>query len=146
MTGGCLCGGVRFEVRACAGPFELCHCNRGRKATGSAFAATVGVRAEDFRLLQGRELIASYEAPLLEHPPAYRKSFCRRCGSPVPDPAPELEWFEIPAGALEQDPGLRPDKHIYTEHQAPWFEIHDALPRYTKQTLRLLRQARSSNR
>ena len=39
IKGSCLCGGVKFEIRGSKGPFELCHCNRCRKATGSAFAA-----------------------------------------------------------------------------------------------------------
>jgi hypothetical protein len=38
MRGSCLCGGVRFEVDRAVGPFELCHCSRCRKASGSALA------------------------------------------------------------------------------------------------------------
>ena len=83
IRGGCLCGGVRFEIARAVGPFELCHCSRCRKASGSAFVAGLGVRTEDFRLVAGRELIAAYEAPILEHPPAYRTAFCTRCGSPA---------------------------------------------------------------
>ncbi len=135
-----MCGGVRFEIARVVGPFELCHCNRCRKAAGSAFAATIGVRTEDFRLLAGHELIATYAAPLIEHPPPYRTSFCRRCGSPVPNPDPSQPWFEVPAGALDDDPGLRPDKHIFIELKAPWFEITDQLPQYDKPSLIALRR------
>ena len=135
LSGSCLCGGVRFEVAKAVGPFELCHCNRCRKASGSAFASCVGVNAADYRLLAGAELIQSYDAPILRAPPAYRSSFCRRCGSPVPNPSPGADWFEIPAGLLEGDPGLVPDKHIYVEHRAPWYEIADALPRFTEAEL-----------
>jgi hypothetical protein len=141
IKGSCLCGGVRFEIKKAVGPFELCHCSRCRKVSGSAFAAMIGVRGEDFRLLQGKELISTYEAPLLESPPPYRTTFCSRCGSPVPNPDPSTSWFEIPAGILESDPTLRPDKHIFTELKAPWFEITDRLPQFDKQTLRELRQS-----
>jgi GNAT superfamily N-acetyltransferase len=144
--GGCLCGGVRFEIARAVGPFELCHCPRCRKASGSAFAALVGVRTADFRLLQGSEWIERYDAPILEAPPAYRRSFCRRCGSPVPDPPPGAAWFEIPAGLLEGDPGVHPDRHIFVEHRAPWFEPGDALPRLTKAELRALRREAASDR
>jgi len=142
IAGSCLCGGVRFEIERAAGPFELCHCPRCRKASGSAFAALVGVDTADFRLLAGSELIERYEAPLLERPPPYRVSFCRRCGSPVPDPPPGATWFEIPAGLLEGDPGIRPDKHIFVEHQAPWFEGRDELPRFTRPALAEWRSGR----
>src|ERR1700692_2119455 len=63
IKGSCLCGGVKFEIRGSKGPFELCHCNRCRKATGSAFAAGLRVRGEDLRIVQGQELIKTFEAP-----------------------------------------------------------------------------------
>jgi predicted N-acetyltransferase YhbS len=137
---------VRFEIERAVGPFELCHCSRCRKASGSAFAALVGVRSADFRLLSGSDWIERYDAPLLEAPPAYRRSFCRRCGSPVPDPPAGAEWFEIPAGLLEGDPGVRPERHILVEHQAAWFEPGDALPRFTKGEIRALRRASADGR
>src|SRR5262245_26517499 len=140
IAGSCLCGGVRFEIEEAVGPFELCHCGRCRKASGSAFAAMLGVRTADFRLLDGRDLIVRYEAPLLHAPPPYRVSFCGRCGSPVPDPAPDAEWFEIPAGLLDGDPGLRPDKHIFVERKAPWDEIGDGLPQLDEAALRATRR------
>jgi hypothetical protein len=134
---------VRFELDRAVGPFELCHCNRCRKTSGSAFVAAVGVRREDFRWIQGRELIRIYDAPILESPPAYRSCFCERCGSPVPDPTNDSEWFEIQAGLLEGDPALRPDKHIFVELRSPWFEITDRLPQLDKQALVRLRMASS---
>lgn len=138
IHGSCLCGGVRFEFTKAAGPFELCHCRRCRKVSGSAFFSGLYVRIEDFRLVEGSDLITSYEAPILREPPAYRVSFCSRCGSPVPNPASQPQarsrlrsgLLKIPAGLLDDDPGLKPDKHIFIELKAPWFEIADDLPQY----------------
>ena len=144
IRGSCLCGGVRFEIERAVGPFELCHCSRCRKVSGSAFFAGVGVNSEDLLMLEGRELIQSYEAPLLERRPLYRTHFCRRCGSPVPNPDPDGSWFEIPAGLLEDDPELRPDRHICVELTAPWFTISDELPQLDKPALRRLRLAAAS--
>jgi hypothetical protein len=92
--------------------------------------AGVGVRVEDFRLICGKESIRHFELPIRNRPPAYGVSFCARCGSPVPDP-PASGWFEIAAGLLDQDPGLTPDKHIYVEGRASWFEITDKLEQYS---------------
>jgi hypothetical protein len=142
IGGSCLCGGVRFEIAAAAGPFELCHCSRCRKATGAAFAAMLGVRTADFRFVTGEELVTRYEAPLRDAPPPYRAAFCRRCGSPVPNPDLGSAWCEVPAGLLDDDPGLRPDKHIFIELKAPWHEITDALPQYDAPRLRALRHRR----
>ena len=143
IRGSCLCGAVRFEIERAVGPFELCHCRRCRKLTGSVFAAAVGVLARDFRLLEGANLIRTFEAPILAAPPAYRSSFCSRCGSQVPNPEPDATWFEIPAGLLDDDPGARPDRHIFVELQAPWFEIADALPQLDKAALVALRRGRT---
>jgi hypothetical protein len=144
IKGSCLCGGVQFELARAAGPFELCHCNRCRKVSGSAFMAGIGVRREDFRFVRGEELVRSYDAPILDAPPAYRSTFCSRCGSPVPDPTATGEWFEIAAGLLDDDPLLRPQRHIMIEHKAAWFPIADALPQLDRAALIALRSGRGS--
>ena len=139
IKGSCLCGGVQFEISRAAGPFELCHCNRCRKVSGSAFMAGVGVRRADFRFVCGQDLVRSYDAPILDTPPAYRSTFCSRCGSPVPDPTATSEWFEIAAGLLDDDPLLRPQRHIMIEHKAAWFPIADTLPQLDRASLIALR-------
>src|SRR5712664_2606024 len=107
IKGSCLCGGVRFEIEQAAGPLELCHCSRCRKVSGSAFLAGLYVRTKDFRITDGVELINTFEAPILRTPPPYRTYFCRRCGSPLPNPHPQSETMEIPAGLLDADPELK---------------------------------------
>src|SRR5262249_22685743 len=94
ISGNCLCGAVRFEVDRLAGPFELCHCSRCRKVSGSAFAAGIYVNREDLRFTKGLESIKTYEAPILRAPPPYRSSFCAECGSSLPDPSAESPLVE----------------------------------------------------
>jgi hypothetical protein len=142
IRGSCLCGAVTFEVAAATGPMETCHCNRCRKLSGSAAMTSVGVRAEEFRLLTGREFIRSYAAPILYAKPAYRSYFCGTCGSPLPADDVSNGFMEIPAGLLDDDPGLRPDKHIFVELLPAWDRIHDDLPRYTLRELVREREGR----
>ena len=143
IRGGCLCGGVRFEIARSVGPFELCHCTRCRKASGSAFVPWLGVLREDFHLLHGEELIQRYEAPLRDKPPPYRASFCGRCGSPVPDPKWEGALIEVHAGVLDDDPGRRPERHILVESKSTWFTISDALPQFDRAGIDALRSRMS---
>jgi len=104
--------------------------------------AGLGVRVEDFRLIAGAELITTFDAPILRSPPPYRVAFCSRCGSPVPDPPEGATWFEIPVGVLDDDPGVRPDKHIMIDFKSAWFEITDSLPQLTGKQLVEWRRAR----
>ena len=139
IRGSCLCGGVTFEIDKAVGPVEFCHCNRCRKVSGSAALLMIGVNTTDYRFLTGRELVRTYAAPILYNPPAYHSTFCSNCGCPVPLPTPEGDWFEIPAGLFDDDPGIRPDKHIFVELAPAWAEIKDDLPQYTMKELYKLR-------
>ena len=145
IRGSCLCTGVRFEFTHSSGPFELCHCKRCRKVSGSAYRAGLLVQGNDFRLTEGKELIKTFEAPIVEGQPPYHRCFCDRCGCPVPSPAHGGTWF-VQAGLLDDDPQVRPDKHIYVELKAPWDTITDHLPQMTKQQIRAHRARASQAR
>jgi hypothetical protein len=76
----------------------------------------------------------------LHEPPPYQATFCSNCGSPVPEASPEGEFVEIPAGALDDDPGVRPDKHIFVECMPRWDVVTDGLPTYTRAEIYALRR------
>ena len=139
IRGSCLCGGVRFELATIEGPFELCHCSRCRKTSGSTFMAALAVRRSGFRYLAGAELVRRFELPVRDEPPPYSRVFCGRCGCVVPEPEPSEEVFEIAAGLLDDDPGVGPERHIMVEFKAPWDDIRDGLPQYTCEELLRLR-------
>jgi hypothetical protein len=102
----------------------------------------IRVNTKDYRFLTGRELVKSYAAPILYSPPAYHSTFCSNCGSPIPAPSPEGESFEIPAGAFDDDPLIRPDKHIFVEFMPPWDDLRANLPAYKVPELYKLRTGR----
>ncbi len=52
------------------------------------------------------------------------------CGGPIPDDSEEE--VGIPAGTLDDDPGIRPQGHVFVEFKAPWFEITDSLPQFQR--------------
>jgi len=96
------------------------------------------VKDEYFRFLAGKERLTKYAAPILRNPPPYEVWFCSRCGAVVPTPAHEGEWY-IAAGLLDDDPGMKPDRHIFVELKAPWFEITGDTPQFDIPTLREFR-------
>jgi hypothetical protein len=36
----------------------------------------------------------------------------------------------IPMGGFDDDPGVRPERHIYVDSRAPWERIQDDLPQF----------------
>jgi hypothetical protein len=141
IEGGFLCGRIRFEIDAFVGPFELCHCSRCRKASGSAFVSGVGVKIADFRWISGRDEIRRFEAPVVERPPGYQTAFYNRCGPPAPDFEEGGDWFELAAGLLDGDPEVPPDRHIFVECGSRWYTIAGDLPRPTKEDVIRMRLA-----
>ena len=125
IRGSCLCGGVRYQIDGEVGPMAHCYCSMCRKQHGTSFATYVGVQASDFRWVKGEDLVAAYQSS-----PGLRRGFCRICGSNLPIPDPAAQTFFIPAGTLDDDPGVRPAAHIFVASRAPWVEISDDLPQF----------------
>jgi len=140
LRGACLCGAVTFEFARAIGPFELCHCNRCRKSSGSAFMASLCARTEDFRWLSGLDQVQELVLPVVETPPAYRRSFCRVCGCCLPEVSSDGTVVGIPAGLIEGDPGIAVERHIYVEHRVPWAAGLERLPDFTKEQIREFRR------
>jgi hypothetical protein len=121
LTGGCLCGGVRFEVTL---PFRLanhCHCSRCRRHSGT-FGLTQGrIARENFRLVKGEDLIRVYRP---DNDGAV-KAFCSVCGSSLFGGRwPDGSEVSVRFGALDADPGIRPQYHQFVASKASW----DLLP------------------
>jgi hypothetical protein len=101
-----------------------CHCGTCRKATGSAFATGIIVRAKDFVLISGQETLKAFESS----PNKYRH-FCGSCGSPIYSQAEKTKQIiSVRCGTLNEDPSIRPSVHAYVASKAPWHEITDGLP------------------
>lgn len=126
MTAGrCLCGSVRYEID---GPFSMmvnCHCSMCRKQHGAQFATFAAAPLAGFRWISGQDRQVEYASS-----PNGKRSFCRTCGSSGPLLAAEMGMAIAPAGSLEDDPGIRPQMHIFVGSRAPGHEITDGLPQH----------------
>ena len=127
VRGGCLCGGVRYELSEPFRRANFCHCSRCRKHSGAAASAQGRVPREGFTLLSGAELIETYRPE-----GGMAKAFCRVCGSSVfggtwPD-GPEVS---IRLGTLDDDPGIKPQYHHFVDSKASWDDLaEDGLERF----------------
>lgn len=127
VSGSCLCGQVRYRVRGPAYVFQYCHCTRCQKTTGSAHASNIIVDPSNFEWVEGEDLVGRYEHPEAKH---FAVSFCTRCGSTLPWLGKSARSVVVPAGTLDQDPGIRPRHNIFLGNRAPWYVDSDSIRQY----------------
>jgi hypothetical protein len=128
MTGGCMCGRVRFEVSEPLVGALYCHCKRCQRRTGTAFSVTALTAPGSFGITEGAERVRSWR-PLDD---GWVKSFCGGCGSQIYTSHPENPaLISVRMGALDEDPGIRPSVHQFVAYAAAWEPIpDDGLPRF----------------
>ena len=137
LTGHCLCGSVRYEISGDPLALMYCHCEECRRATGSSLNTSIFVRRDEFRIVSGDDNLSFHESS-----PGNRRHFCLRCGSPIFKHFPEPPTLmTVRAGTLDSDPGIRPSGHIWVSEKAPWYEITDGLPQFSKGPSTPLRDA-----
>jgi hypothetical protein len=125
LKGRCLCGEVAFELQEPVPNLYQCHCSLCRRVTGSAANAALRIPAAQFAWLAGREQIAEYETDS-----GFKSHFCRRCGSPLPNPTSQGRAYWVPAGLLEDAGGISLGAHLYTGSKASWDIISGAGEHY----------------
>jgi hypothetical protein len=125
--GSCLCGAAAFEVHGPALSMQSCHCQRCRRARGAAHGTNIFYKLDQLRWTRGEEMRSEYKLPEAR---VLTTSFCRQCGGALPRLIRHLNLAAIPAGCLDTDPGMRPQRHVFTNYKAPWFEITDGLPQF----------------
>jgi hypothetical protein len=119
---------VAFEITGAPIRVHHCHCSRCRKARGTANSTNMAVSLDGVRFVYGEELVVSYKVPDAKF---FTHAFCRVCGSSLPHRDLARSLVIVPMGALDDDPGVRPERHIFVDSKAPWDEITDALPRFS---------------
>ncbi len=127
LTGGCMCGAVRYETTGEPFAVNHCHCRSCRRHTGAAVVTLAGFMAD-------RVAFSGDERRIYESSPGVGRAFCGKCGTP-------LTWegvsgdqggpiFELHISTFD-DPGvLEPTAHAFDPERIPWFDIADTLPRY----------------
>jgi hypothetical protein len=128
LTGGCLCGAVRFEVTEPLVSAGYCHCTRCQRRTGTAASAQARIAPGSLRVLSGEEVVRGYDPG----DGGFTKHFCSECGSALWSRHPEdPDVVSVRLGAFDGDPGIRPQHRQFVAYAAPWEPIpDDGLPRY----------------
>jgi hypothetical protein len=128
ITGGCVCGGVRYEVTAPFVSSNYCHCTRCQRRSGTAASANARTAEGSFRIVQGDELVKCWDPG----DGGFEKCFCSNCGSALfSRNAQTKAEVAVRMGTIDGEPGIRPEKHQFTDYGAVWEPIpDDGLPRF----------------
>lgn len=125
LSGSCLCGSVAYEIDGTALHFNHCHCERCRKATGTGHATNIIMVPTAVRWIAGEQFVSRYKLPEAKR---FSTAFCSHCGSPMPRVAPDSSYAVIPAGTLDTDPGIAPERRIFQGSRVDWSCAGDDLP------------------
>jgi hypothetical protein len=129
LTGHCLCGGVRFEISEPPISANYCHCTRCQRRTGTAAAPSARVDPAAFQIVAGEELVRAWDPG----DGGWLKAFCSVCGSALFSRAPDGSAMGVRFGAIDGDPGIRPQSRTHVASAAVWEPIpDDGLPRYAE--------------
>ena len=129
ITGGCLCGAIRYELNEPPIETGTCHCRTCQKWTGSAFMVMARFFRPALRFTQG-------EPKLYKSSSIKEKGFCSNCGSSLFDrylvwkserTTPDMFWIQL--GTLDHPETVSIDFHYGVETQLPWVHFDDGLPR-----------------
>ncbi len=126
LTGGCLCGAVRFQVTGEPMAVSHCHCKDCRRAAGAPFITWMTLKSGDFAYTAGAP--KEYESSS-----GVRRGFCGSCGTTLAyRGATHPEEIDISAAALDDPEAVTPDDHLWIGSKLSWIELADGLPRLEK--------------
>lgn len=121
LTGGCMCGAVRYECASEPLMAGNCHCTDCQRATGTAYASVFFVPRSAVKITGE---VQYYESKG-DSGSSIRRGFCPTCGSRLFGlPALMAENMGIMAGSLDDASGHKPMFDIYTSSAQPWDHMH----------------------
>ncbi|MCF8068211.1 MAG: GFA family protein [Desulfobacterales bacterium] len=131
LTGGCLCGAVRYELKYEPKEVIYCHCNDCKKATGGPYSIAVEADAGNLQIKSGQPKQYAKKA---DNGSFIIRKFCPDCGSPVftiEAAYPDTVWIE--AGTLDDPESVTPTRQIWTKRIVSWSHIDKNLSAFPEE-------------
>jgi class 3 adenylate cyclase len=125
ITGGCMCGDVRYEISPPAVGAGFCHCRMCQRSIGAPVNAWVAFPIGAVRFTGSEPKY--YGSSLIGE-----RGFCANCGTSLtyrmmkPE---ESEFLVMIIASMDRPEDHAPTWHGGIESQMPWLDIHDDLPR-----------------
>lgn len=127
VTGGCLCGAVRYEAQGKPLFAVHCHCRDCQRASGTGHVPVMGMPKSLFKVI-GKT--ASYAAKGTSGLKSIRH-FCPTCGSLLfGTPEAASDAVSIYVGTLDDPSVFRPKAILFRRDRPSWDEIAGGLPEF----------------
>jgi hypothetical protein len=128
LTGGCLCGKIRFAASAKPLSTLVCHCRDCQRYLGGAPAYQMAFRRTDVTIESGEPRGFTLKG---DSGRALTRLFCPDCGTPLFTDLEKLpNLMIVNAGAMD-DPGTVEIKaHIFAASAAPWHQFEPGAARF----------------
>ena len=122
ISGGCLCGQIRYEASDKPKWVSYCHCRMCQKAYGQTSGIFLGFKVGLLKITKGKPKYYQSSAWA-------ERSFCKNCGSPIGVSYKTLD--SVLVGTLDNPEDWPPNEcHLGIESQVKWDIIHDELPKW----------------
>jgi hypothetical protein len=117
LAGGCMCRAVRYRISTAPITAGLCHCDRCRPQSGSAFSTVIIIRRSTIEIKGETAVFDDIDSSGLH----VARRYCPRCGSPLttkPDAAPDLMFVKV--GGIDANEWFHPVMELFVGRRRPW--------------------------
>ena len=121
LTGGCLCGSVRYAARPEQAQGYYCHCRMCQLAFGNTRAAFINLRKD--QVTWTTAVPAYYASSKFA-----KRGFCGRCGTPLSFEFLDSTNMDLSIGSLDQPAAVKPVSHCSVETRITQWHAEDGLP------------------
>lgn len=125
VSGGCLCGAVRFEIELPTLLCVHCHCTMCRRHHGAGYVTWFTLPRSRWRVTAGGDVLRRHASS--DH--AFR-SFCSVCGSSLFfETSQRADQIDVVLANMDGPIDRAPQLHIFFDDRVDWVEVGDFLPR-----------------
>ncbi len=128
ITGGCLCGKIRYEISQPMQNIIACHCTNCQKSSGSGISHNTPIPSSAFKLTSGQPKVFADTANSGNK--LYR-AFCGDCGSPIYSQREKMpEMMVVKVGTLDNSNAMKLAMNIWTNSARPWLHLASDVERH----------------
>ena len=128
ITGGCLCGKIRYKVSQPLHSIITCHCKNCQKASGAGASHNALVPKSAVTITSGQPKLFADTA---QSGSILKRYFCGDCGSPIYSQranAPDMMVLKV--GTLDVPGDMKLAMNIWTNSARPWLYVERAIDCY----------------